>query len=67
MKKDGASLTTLTAAKVTLVKNLHALAKKDAANNKMILSLKLEQSKILHKLVAAKKVGTSEEGEIEAL
>jgi hypothetical protein len=42
LKSDGASLSTLTAAKVKLVEGLHALDLKDAANKKAILSLKQE-------------------------
>jgi hypothetical protein len=67
MKKDGASLTTLTAAKVKLVKDLHALAVKDVANKKAILALKQEQSDLIKKLLEAKKSGNHEQGEVEAL
>ena len=67
MKKDGASLTTLTAAKVKLVKDLHALAVKDVANKKAILALKQEQSDLIKKLLEAKKSGTHEQDEVEAL
>lgn len=67
MKSDGASISELSAAKLKLVKDLHALAKKDAANHKAILALKTEQKRIIHELLEAKKSGSSSDGEIEAL
>jgi hypothetical protein len=59
LKADNASLETLQAHQLALVKNLHALQKQDELNKEEIHALKLKQADVLEQLIAAKKSDTN--------